>query len=369
VNVPLIAAILLSRQNLRPSLNDEWVRQLVKAVKRIRDEGWTLNSSIESPNWEIITAASVLEKIPLNLFMPVTGLGGFDQAKLKLIDEFELDKNFVRFLPVMHSEIHATKEQLWKSRDKQIVDSAKVLIPVSVRPGGNMSQLIQVAEQLGKRVVRDFVVKCVKTRQTLSYAVDPTALSSQIKNLRQDYLYHWTRSSNGSWPGETKLEFYKAIFNSSVYPRNAWATLKRIIDSKILMASSKNMPGKIKTVSFSALTPIEIIKLIRWRARYRQMSLEPYGIGIEKKSALDLCIKPVHYFDHDSMPIPETVPKWLTQSTGKVTDWRGESEFRSLGDLDLSSVPNKSLIGITHKKSEAQQLEQNSGIKTLWFCD
>ena len=91
---------------------------------------------------------------------------------------------------------------------------------------------------------------------------------------------------------------------------------------------------------------------MRWRARYREMSFEPYGIGIEKKAAEKLGVRKVlygnpemyRYLDRDDQP--------YFQSIGSRGFWLPEREYRFLGDLDLELLDQKDIIVIVWKPDE-----------------
>jgi hypothetical protein len=154
------------------------------------------------------------------------------------------------------------------------------------------------------------------------------------------------------------------MLSSNTWPREALATLKRIIQSGKILASSRHMPGKVPTVSFSSLTPLEVIPLIRWRARYAEMSFEPYGIGIERTTALESGVRPVIYGANADTADCEN---WLCQSPGNITDWRNEKEYRCLGDFQLDALPSDKLTLFCRFAEEVEALERKFGVKTYWF--
>jgi hypothetical protein len=262
-----------------------------------------------------------------------------------------------------------SNEELWKDRDRALFAAAEILIPVSIRPEGFMSELVSAAKRAGKNVNYEFQAEYHPAAAKLAYGIDELCLSDEIKSIGNKYVIHWTRSSNGPWPNEKKLDYYKSILSSLEYPHCALNSLQKIISTKQIIASSKNMPGKIATVSFSALAPIETIKLMRWRPRYHQMSFEPYGIGVEKSAALSLGIRKVLYYNAQSGKAPKSVPSWLTQSSGRITDWRSEEEYRHKGNFDLSAVARGSLIAIFYRTAEAKEPKNRLNIKSVSFCD
>ncbi|HEX2896629.1 MAG TPA: hypothetical protein VHP63_01080 [candidate division Zixibacteria bacterium] len=354
-------AILLSRQHLRPSSQDSWVQNLIQAVNFAKSNGWILNSSIGTPNWDIITACASINGVPLRLFVGE-----------KLTEESE--KFLARLNPVEVIELETklpgdSNRGPLELRDAKVIDSSEVLIPVSIRPNGTMSELIVAAEKNGTTIIRDFGTKYENSTKPLAYCVEQSRKSSTIREIGEKYLIHWTRTSNGPWPNEGLLEYYRDILNSKIYPRSANDTLRKIINDKMIIASSKNMPGKAPTVSFSGMSPLEAVKLMKWRARYRQMTFEPFGIGISADVAESYGLKKVHYYDPDKEKIPESIPKWLTQSIGKVTDWRHECEYRHFGNFGLSKIPVDKLIFVCHFKTEAEKLKKETGVESIYFGD
>ena len=127
------------------------------------------------------------------------------------------------------------------------------------------------------------------------------------------------------------------------------------------------MPDNIATVSFSALAPTEIIPLIRWRARFKQFSFEPYGIGIREEIALQYNIQPVIYYDKRLLVKVDSDLLYLTQSIGTITDWRHEKELRHKSDFDFSKISKNDLVLFCYSKDEATELENKFGIRTISF--
>ena len=99
------------------------------------------------------------------------------------------------------------------------------------------------------------------------------------------------------------------------------------------------------------------------------MTFEPFGIGIEKDTALSMGIGKVQYYDAKSRKNSLSHPNWLRQSVGKITDWRNENEFRYKGNFDLKNVPTDKLIAVCFHQNEATKLESETGIKAVSYCD
>jgi hypothetical protein len=253
-----------------------------------------------------------------------------------------------------------------RRRDQTVVGLSQLLLPISIRPDGIMDHLRRTAPSQGKSVSNKFAVDYRKRNSKAAYQIYPRQMSQEILLFTEDYLIHWTRTCNSTWPGERLIDYYRDIINSERYPRRAINTLLRIIDSRRLIASSRHMPQNTPTVSFSALTPRETAPLMRWRSRYRQMSFEPYGIGIRPTSAGNAGIREVVYYDRGDQR-PEEIEPWLTQSIGSITDWTAEKEYRHRGDLTLNNFSDNDLLLFVPTSDEARFVHEKTGLRTISF--
>ncbi|MEW5994609.1 MAG: hypothetical protein AB1744_09455 [Candidatus Zixiibacteriota bacterium] len=362
-----VAAILLSRQPLRPCGRDAWVRQTVAAVRRIKKQGWTISTSVGMSTWELALALASMLSVKAQVHIPTVSEQESERLKDETIRLFQLDPRLIEFKPCLIHSLNRSKNESLMLRDKAVIDSADTLLPVSVRTGGHMAGLVEHAQNAGKRIDRQFEIPYHKRTAALSYEVNVNCLNPDLPTVGQRYLIHWTRTSNGPWPNETSLDYYASIIESTSYPRTAFCTLMNMLQGNTLVATDKHMPHRIPTVSFAALTPGETIPLMRWRARYRQMSFEPYGIGIERRYAQSLGIQPVVYYDRKAEPTSLDTEPWLTQSRGQKGDWRVENEHRHRGSLHLSRIPGRKLLALCLTRGEATLITKISGVRAISF--
>jgi len=361
------AAVLLSQQPLRPCGTDPWVKQTRNALLWIKANSLVLRSSVGMQTWELITALASHEKIPLSLLIPAPTEEDYWQTRREVVKQFGLDEDSVSFRALVPDEGESyDKHRFMQERDRLVIGDADVVVPLSIRPKGQMSRLLGQAREAGKPIVGSWKVPYAPREVPLGFTINEGELTDEIKRCHDTYLVHWTRAFDGPWPTERAIDFYLALVRSNRYPRTGRDSLLNILGRRRITASSRNMPDDTPTVSFSALPPSELAPLIRWRARYRRMSFEPYGIGIERDSAFDLGVRRVKYYQraHDR---PNDVPPWLTQSNGVITDWRREKEYRCLGDLDFSALPPDKLVCFCRFQSEVEQIEKELGLRTVPF--
>jgi len=356
--------ILLSRQPLRPSGKTAWVKQSVAAVRWLKNRGLVLHSSVGMQTWELLTSVASLEGIKQTLSVPAASGYEFERLTESAIDQFELNPGRVDFIPVFREEKNTTKEELWLRRDKRLLEAADVLLPISLRKGGHMDSLLQWLCRQGKSVENRFRVDYEKRVQPLAYRLKAEQLDPKLQQLEDQYLIHWTRAANSAWPTEKLIYYYKAVIESESHPRSAFSTLINIILTEKIVATPKNMPAGIPTVSFSGLAPADIVPLVTWRSRFRQMSFEPYGIGIEKQYAMGKGVCPVQYY-HKDCDRTHNSEQWLWQYVGKKADWRAEQEYRYKGDFDLSCFPSNRLLALCHTQREAEIIEKSTGLQAV----
>jgi hypothetical protein len=360
------SAILLSRQPLRPCSLTPWVQQTLNAVQWIKENHFCLFTSIGMQTWEFLIYLGQSRKIEQIVLIPASNEDEYNMLKEFTIDQFSLDRSLVQFRAIMSPPGDDQCRNLLYERDFLAVFESDVLVPVSIRAKGHMEKLIQQKINKNQAIVNlQFQIEYQKRRVPLAYKIKRDKVPSETINIRDRYIIHWTRSSNGPWPSEKKHEYFSAVTGSEAYPRNAFHTLQNIIKTGKIIASSAHMPKGFPTVSFSGLAPDKILPLMKWRSRYCRMAFEPYGIGIEKTTAMQLGIVPVKYYRKGEYP-KDTIP-WQLQSMGMKTDWQQEMEYRYPGDFSLWDINHDKILCFCHTRDEAEIIEKLFGIKTYSF--
>jgi len=352
------AAILISRQGRHPCRTTPWIVQLEKAIHWLQNNPHHVYTSLGQQTWELQIFFAQKKNIDQTIVIPENDKAQFEKIRQIAITQFSLDTSRVQFEKIYPE---GSKSLLYQ-RDAQIISNSDLLIPISLRKKGHMETLIHSAPAK-KRLINDFQINYCPEKARIAYKIDKNLLTKEVLGLKSQYIIHWTRGSNGPWPTEKKIDYYQAITNSDSYPRNAFAGIENMFTRGYIKASSRHMPQKTPTVSFSILPPHEAVSLMYWRARYCQMSFEPYGIGIDKDYAISMGIQPVQYFQPKNKP--KNIVPWRCQSAGKRSDWQQEHEYRYLGDLDLALVPNEKLICFCYRQNEARDIQKRFGVQCI----
>lgn len=320
-----------------PTGASEWVHAAKRAIQWVKEQDYRIVTGLHAPTWELVLSLASLSGVPVTI---VTTFNSLSEIK----DTFDLygrDAEIV-FIP---AKLKTVKEEVSALLDAHIVQTADILFPVSIRKGGNWENILR--HQAYLRINESFRVPYATQKTVIKTAYSCEQINQEIYSLGADFLFHWTRATTRPWPTERPLDFYQAIIESQTYPRTGLDTLCNILDTNTIVASSRHMPTGVSTVSFSALTPPEAISLMRWRMRYREMSFEPYGIGIRKEAALKAGILPVEYLERNELK--EVRERWRFQSVGARTDWRKEAEYRYPATLPLNQFSRDDVVVITKK--------------------
>lgn len=354
----LKVSILNSRQGIAPCLADAWIQNTIQAVRFIKDNGYTLISSVGMPTWEIVTTLGAMNKIPMILYLPIKNKQSIVNAIEQVKHNYDLTYPDIQYVPLIGK---TSEKSIRIDRDSEIVSNSDIIIPVSIRSKGNLNKLLQSISQ--NRIIDLFECPHKNRDKMFSYSIDPDKVNPEISKLQNKYFFHWTKSTHNKRENEKSIKYYMEILNSQTYPRTALNNLHNIVLQKTIFASSKDIPARTQVVSFTDCPPELMSPLFRWRSRHQQMSFEPYGIAFEKKLIENKLIQVQYYADKSELN-PST-PRWQTHSRGKKTDWSVEREYRHKADFNFSDIDLKNIFCITRYKKEADEFTKLTGIKTI----
>lgn len=243
-------------------------------------------------------------------------------------------------------------------RDQMIVWLADTLIPVSVRSGGFLEEVIRRSCSAGKAVDTRFRVPYRTARDRPDYSALCVRLNPAVEGEHWTFLTHWTRSHHGPLPEETAFEFYRDLLASGRYPRSALDILTVMLRSGRIQGSSRFIRGGFPVVSLTALTPPEAVKLMRWRRRYTYYNFEPYGIAIGPAAAEVLSCRPVIYGSDELYErLPQSERPFYQNAGSAVADWTPEAEWRVIGELRLTDLPREAIRVIVYRPEEIAAIE------------
>ena len=358
-----LAVILNSSQSKTPCGNDAWIKDSIMAVKSLIDSGYTIVTSLYLNTWELQVYLVSHYGGSQVIISPTTDTDLGYNIFYKTIKDFQLDQDNTAMVFVNPDSKSNKPKSNWNKRDLAAEQMANLLVPVSIRPGGKLEKLISDSE---KEINSDFKIDYAKplvtpAKYNFKNAVYPKG--------DWDYVTHWTRTHHGPWPGESKHDFYSRLVTSgSEYPNNAFNCLRNMIQKRVIYASSKRIRKAIRCVGFSDLAPELMLKWMRWLPKRVGWNFEPYGIAIKKSAAERAGIKSVIYGDdHLYENLSENDKPYFQSKGKKEVDWSEENEWRKIGDLDLSKIPDGDMSLLVWHKAEADELAKLTDIWAVYL--
>ncbi len=354
------AAVLNSRQSKTPRGAERWVANTVAAVEYLAGNGITILSSLGTHPWNFLVWAVGHVGGNQIVVHPLYREDDPEAVVERIVADFDLESERTGFV-LFETDYPINRPKLaWRDRDRAIFEMADMLFPVSVRPGGNFFNDIQRHTNPGTEIVRDFSCDYSPAKRRGIKPLERDGIESEFSAEKWNYITHWTHTFNGPFPGENSAKYYNAVANSGeAYCRTAFDSLQKILSDGQIQASGTHARKKTTFVSFTELPPTEAIKLMRWHRRDMRFTFEPYGVAIDKKIALEIGIRPVIYGQPaDIERLPESDRPYF-QPNGKKGDWTAEKEWRFIGNLDLSFIPDESMLVIVRKSTEAGRIRRD----------
>jgi len=358
-----LAVILNSSQSKMPCGNDPWVATTSTAVADLIESGYTIITSIGLITWEL--AVYLVARNDGNQIV-VSPHCDNENGRIifqSTVDEFGLDDDRTAMVFVAPETSLRKPKATWLKRDKAAITLANLLVPVSIRPGGRLENLLKTpGDERG--ILSKYQIEYKKPIvRPPRYGDKP--ISFNIENW--NYITHWTRTQHGPWLGQTKRDFYRQLIKSeNEYPNSAFDALINIAEEGIIRASSKKIRDSLEVVGFTESNPREVLSQMRWLPKRVSWNFEPYGIAIRKRAASGIGIRPVIYgYPEDYMRLPNPDKPYFQSRGQRDVDWSVEREWRHIGDLDLSKIPPEDLTFLIWRKEEADHLRKITASKVL----
>lgn len=368
------AAILNSRKPRRVTRGDSWIAATRSLVRYAKQEKLTVISSYGTTPYCIASRLSL--GMPLIVVCDDVLPFMFPEREelffSKYGDLFRYDSTL--FISPFPPGTRTPRNVRCEERDAVVAALASVLLVGEIRPGGNMERIIgsrsggnvkiiRHTSQDGDRGAFQATVSAGTTAGTTSPA-RPIAASPFGKWVgKSSYVIHYTRSCPGPWPGQTVADYCLSLIQGCERSAHTgFDTLLRILDEKLIRASSRLMRGAHAVVSFTECPPEELSTLIRWRKGLIRWSFEPYGIGFPKEDLFSLGARPVIYAVEQAFQDLSDDLQYLFQlQAGDRADWSGEKEWRVRGDLVLTESLREKMVVIVPTPEEADVIAREFG--------
>lgn len=165
-------------------------------------------------------------------------------------------------------------------------------------------------------------------------------LSSQRIKNRHDFLYHYTRSCPGPWPGQSYQNYLLSLFyNEPFCAHTALHTLARILLEQRIRASFKLIRGEQAVVSWTSVPPWQLQTLRQWNPALIRWTFEPYGLAVRKKLVQGCGAKPAIYAKEQDFQRLKAEDRFRYQRhEPHKSSWKHEREWRLPHDFPLQGL-------------------------------
>ena len=156
----------------------------------------------------------------------------------------------------------------------------------------------------------------------------------------QAYLYHYTRSCPGPWPGQSYRRYLEGLLNAEpLAEHTALAALVRILAEGRLRAASSIVRGNQDVVSWTSRPPQELDAIRHWNKALIRWTFEPYGLAVKRSVLRRLGARPAIYAASAVYErLPERERFRFQRHEPPRCSWKSEREWRLPADLKLSDL-------------------------------
>ncbi|MFA6470789.1 MAG: hypothetical protein WCU00_02010 [Candidatus Latescibacterota bacterium] len=348
------ALLLNSVHGKYPVCSEGWIQATLRAMQHLSSQSAEIICSTEPVTWDIATYLAGISGMRIRFIVKAGNIQNGQNEFSASLEDFALDPQKVTplFLPEEEKLLLSHPRDSWPKRDRLALQSADIVYPIAIRPGGRLENMMNETPYR-RKICDNFRIAWTPAGFIPRYSLTGRPWNPLPNG---EWLVHWTRTCPGKWPGEKSCDFYHDLLNNTaVYVRNAGETLSRIIREQKIRGSDWKTPGNVPLTAFTALDPGDALALMCWRKRYGRYSFEPFGIGVRKEALLALGARRVNYTYEGETP---DCDRAFTHAAGDQGHWVWEKEWRVLGDVSLNAIDRKDCIAIVPERFAADTLKR-----------
>ncbi len=307
--------------------------------------------------------------------------------------------NAIPVLSCMFDGPACPAKQPMRCRDRLLAGLSDFHLVLEIRSGGNLLSILEQVQSKSPRpqfivkpvpagssnagnfiLLKDFPEHAIAFESSapkVAVRTEPTSAADSVRSsggaLRlassgsiswSEYLYHYTRTGSGPWPGETYRQYLLGLLDDRPgSDRSALEVLTRIAQEGLLRAGSRMVRGKTTVICWSSLPPSELFVMRKWRRGLRRWTVEPYGVAVRRDVLRSLGAKPAIYGSgelYSKLPEVEKFRFQLSCATPSAS-WRHEREWRLTGDLALGGIRPEQGFYFVQTAEEAGKLYARAG--------
>jgi hypothetical protein len=379
------AAFFNSRKPKLVSPQAEWLQVLRALLPFLAAYNVGFASSLGSTTYDLVTVAVREVGSRLLLVLP-TPLEGFGESKNSPLFDAASLPGLV--LTCATEAVNCPKSMRLVCRDRLLAFVSDVHCILELRPRGNLVKIIEkqqkepgrlqwiyrpessnAANAGNLKILQDFPQSATSFSRTDLGIIRASCGTAKVlrhsfqviqpKEIKwEDYLYHYTRSCPGPWPGQSYKDFLLSLLhNEPLAAHTALAALIRILFESLIRASSRIVRGDHAVVSWTSGPPPDIDAIRRWNPALIRWTFEPYGIAVKRKVLRELGARPAIYAPstiYEKLPGKERFRFQLHDPP--QCSWKNEREWRLPHDFDLTHLSRDEAFGFVSTASDLETL-------------
>jgi len=384
-----LAAVFNSRKSRDLSSQVFWVQALRGFMEMWSAGGPVLASSLGTLTHDMVTHVAISRSISTVLVVH----SSFDNLE-NLDQEHGFSKKLAPLatLTCRAPGMVCSKRDLMLCRDHLLANLAHEHCILELRPEGNLHRMLREMHPSDSKSLR-FAVPAhgsqpMNLHETMAHSIskratplfidaipkDPLEPPSKARPLRDPsdlfsppeawsaYLYHYTRSCWGPWPGQSYEDYLENLFEGRRGSGHTTLdTLVRILTEKRIRASSKTIRGTMPVISWTVHAPSQLSQIRHWNKALMRWTFEPYGIAVLKKRLKALGAKPTIYAPGDAFERLKQPDRYRFQKHEPPDIcWRHEREYRLPADLRLDELQEEDFFVFVPKRADVFHLKDHS---------
>lgn len=383
----ILSAAFNSRKGKLTRRADPWVRALRRVFTQTGQEPVAWVGSFKTALYDLVTCWAHLHGKPTVVIgLPSPSRSAWDEFRAFFPD---LQPHW--FFSCLPGRAACPPKQNLLCRDRLVAAAADRLYVIEIRRGGNLMDVLSKELASRPRLFWVFPARAGAPETEGNAAIEETFPrlariwsagpgehdrpcerpygSSRPERgavlgmppLEDPFLFHYTRSCPGPWPGQARCDWADDLFQGHPWAdHTALDTLWRILSERRLRASGRLIRGGIPVVSWTPVPPQELTRIIRWNPALIRWTFEPYGIAVKRRVLKNLGARPVIYIREEDFPKIAQRERFRFQlhEVGKPT-WKREREWRLAGDLDLDALDGNDWWAFVPTPDEACRLQNH----------
>lgn len=360
-------AVFNSRKSKLVSPHEHWLEALRHWLPKLVSDDSYIASSSGTLTYDLVTAYALSNHLPILLVTPLPLEKWNDQS---VLDAFLKGVSTYTCVTCQTGAVNCSKACRMTCRDRLLAFLADCHWILDIRKGGNLHQILQaqhathprtllISQSSSESAKNSANLRLMETHPGAEFLPTPPAHFSPAYSANTDttplssptttfpnqiewkgFLYHYTRSCPGPWPGQSYKEYLVGLLNNEPHCGHTGIdTLKRILLEGRIRASVKLVRGERPVVSWTAVPPLQLQELRHWNQALIRWTFEPYGLAIRKELVRGSGAKPAIYVpqsDYRRLK-PEDRFRYQRHESPKSL-WKHEKEWRLPGDFLLSGL-------------------------------